>query len=65
MLVIVPREGERVFYFPQGHIEQLVVLKQTPLQDRILLGMLGCRQLVALVVLVSQRCLVPCRILLH
>ena len=22
-LVTVPREGERVFYFPQGHIEQV------------------------------------------
>lgn len=25
-LVIVPREGERVFYFPQGHIEQVLLL---------------------------------------
>lgn len=25
-LVTVPREGERVFYFPQGHIEQVSVL---------------------------------------
>lgn len=23
-LVTVPREGERVFYFPQGHIEQVI-----------------------------------------
>ncbi|KAL7204607.1 hypothetical protein ACSBR2_017645 [Camellia fascicularis] len=25
-LVIVPHEGERVFYFPQGHIEQDMIL---------------------------------------
>lgn len=25
-LVTVPREGERVFYFPQGHIEQVILL---------------------------------------
>lgn len=25
-LVTVPRKGERVFYFPQGHIEQVRVL---------------------------------------
>jgi len=25
-LVTVPREGERVFYFPQGHIEQVIQL---------------------------------------
>ncbi|KAG2410715.1 Auxin response factor [Vigna angularis] len=27
-LVTVPREGERVFYFPQGHIEQVVQMRR-------------------------------------
>lgn len=25
-LVSVPREGERVYYFPQGHMEQVLLL---------------------------------------
>lgn len=25
-LVTVPREGERVYYFPQGHIEQVLYI---------------------------------------
>ncbi|XP_042506562.1 auxin response factor 11-like [Macadamia integrifolia] len=46
-LVDVPREGERVFYFPQGHMEQLEASTNQELNQRIpsfnLLSKILCR----------------------
>ncbi|KAK1310335.1 Auxin response factor 1 [Acorus calamus] len=35
-LVTVPREGERVYYFPQGHMEQLEASMQQGLDQQML-----------------------------
>lgn len=34
-VVTVPREGEHVFYFPQGHIEQVTFLSLATISFRL------------------------------